>query len=112
MNTRLLGATALALALALGGCASFTPDAGLGPATVITRAELNKDIVKVSDEAVATTTQDRAEELLRRPLTPDSAVQIAILKNRGLQAAFNDLGVCRGGLRQGLTAARPALLRI
>ena len=84
---------ATALALALGGCASFTPDAGLGPATVITRAELNKDVVKVSDEAVATMTQDRAEELLRRPLTPDSAVQIAILKNRGLQAAFNDLGV-------------------
>jgi outer membrane protein TolC len=91
MNTRLLGATALVLAL--GGCASFTPDAGLGPATRITQAELNKDVVKVSDEAVATMTQDRAEELLRRPLTPDSAVQIAILKNRGLQAAFNDLGV-------------------
>src|SRR5215218_8105663 len=91
MNTRLLGATTLVLAF--GGCASFTPDAGLGLATVITRAELNKDVVKVSDEAVATMTQDRAEELLRRPLTPDSAVQIAILKNRGLQAAFNDLGV-------------------
>ena len=91
MNARLLGATALVLAL--GGCASFTPDAGLGPTTGITRAELNKDVVKVSDEAVATMTQDRAEELLRRPLTPDSAVQIAILKNRGLQAAFNDLGV-------------------
>ena len=91
MNARLLGATALVLVL--GGCASFTPDAGLGPTTVITRAELNKDVVKVSDEAVATMTQDRAEELLRRPLTPDSAVQIALLKNRGLQAAFNDLGV-------------------
>ncbi len=91
MNARLLGATALVLVL--GGCASFTPDAGLGPTTVITRAELNKDVVKVSDEAVATMTQDRAEELLRRPLTPDSAVQIAILKNRGLQVAFNDLGV-------------------
>jgi outer membrane protein TolC len=91
MNARLLGATALVLVL--GGCVSFTPDAGLGPATVITRAELNQDVVKVSDEAVATTTQDRAEELLRRPLTPDSAVQIAILKNRGLQVAFNDLGV-------------------
>src|SRR5215211_2081302 len=91
MNTRLLGATALVLAL--GGCASFTPDAGLGPATRITQAELNKDVVKVSDEAVAATTQDRAEALLRRPLTPDSAVQIAILKNRGLQAAFNELGV-------------------
>ena len=36
MNTRLLGATTLVLAL--GGCASFTPDAGLGPATRIAQA--------------------------------------------------------------------------
>jgi outer membrane protein TolC len=89
--TRLLGAAALAFEL--GGCANFTPDAGLGPAIGIARAELNKEVVKVSDEAAAATAQDRAEALLRRPLTPDSAVQIAILKNRGLQAAFNDLGV-------------------
>jgi outer membrane protein TolC len=89
--TRLLGAAALALGLA--GCASFMPEAGLGPAIGITRAELNKEVVKVTDEAVAATTQERAEALLRRPLTPDSAVQIAILKNRGLQAAFHELGV-------------------
>src|ERR671913_554164 len=88
---RLLGATALMLGL--GACASFTPDAGLGPAIGIAHAELHKEVVKVTDEAAAAATQDRAEELLRRPLTPDSAVQIAILKNRGLQVAFNELGV-------------------
>ena len=88
---RLLGATALALGL--GACASYTPDAGLGPAIDIARAELHKDVVKVTDEAAAASTQDRAEALLRRPLTPDSAVQIAILKNRGLQVGFNELGV-------------------
>jgi outer membrane protein TolC len=82
-----------AFAFALGGCASFSSDAGLGPAVAITRTELRKDVVKVTDESAAASTQARAEELLRRPLTPDSAVQIAILKNRGLQAAFNDLGV-------------------
>ena len=82
-----------ALALGLGACASFTPDAGLGVAVGITRAELNKGVVKVTNESIAASTQDRAEELLRRPLTPDSAVQVAIFKNRGLQTAFNDLGV-------------------
>ena len=89
--TWLVGSAALALGLA--ACASFTPDAGLGVAVGITRAELNKDVVKVTNESIAATTQDRAEELLRRPLTPDSAVQVAIFKNRGLQAAFDDLGV-------------------
>lgn len=88
-----LAAVGAALALGLGGCAGFSPDAGLGPARGIASAELGKDIVKITDEPSAATAQARAEELLRRPLTPDSAVQIAILKNRGLQAAFNDLGV-------------------
>ena len=88
---RLFGATATALGL--GACASFTPDAGLGPAIGIAHVELRKEVVKVTDEAAAAATQDHAEALLRRPLTPDSAVQVAILKNRGLQAAFNELGV-------------------
>jgi outer membrane protein TolC len=81
------------LVFGLGACASFTPDAGLAPAFAITRAELNKDVVKVTDENAAASTQAHAEDLLGRPLTPDSAVQIAIFKNRGLQAAFNELGV-------------------
>jgi len=88
---RFLGAAGLALGFA--GCASFTPDAGLGPAIGIAQAELDKGVVKVTDEAAAARTQAQSEELLRRPLTPDSAVQIAILKNRGLQSAFNELGV-------------------
>ena len=31
--------------------------------------------------------------LLKRPLTADAAVQIALLNNRGLQAAYNELGI-------------------
>ena len=77
----------------LGGCASFSPDAGLSVANSYAERELKKDIVKVNDEGIALTTEARVEQLLRRPLTPDGAVQIALLKNRGLQATFNDLGV-------------------
>jgi len=81
------------IGLLLGGCASFSPDAGLGVARGYASLELGKDIVKVSDEGAAFTAGSRAEQLLRRPLTPDSAVQVALLRNRALQAAFNDLGV-------------------
>ena len=84
---------AVLIALTLGGCASFTPDAGLGPAQSVAFTELGKDISKATNEAEAIGTQARVEQLLRRPLTPESAVQIALLKNRGLQASFNDLGV-------------------
>jgi outer membrane protein TolC len=82
-----------ALAALLGACASFSPDAGLGPATSVAFAELGKDVAKVSTEADAGNVQGRVDALMRRPLTADGAVQIALLKNRGLQAAFNDLGV-------------------
>ena len=51
------------------------------------------DIVKGGDQGIAPTAEARVDELLRRPLTADGAVQVALLKNRGLQAAFNDLGV-------------------
>lgn len=84
---------AAGLALLLGGCAQFTADAGLSTAREVAAAELNKDVVKVTTESEALSTQQRVEQILRRPLTPDSAVQIALLKNRGLQAAFNDLGI-------------------
>lgn len=79
--------------LLLGGCASFSPDAGLSTAKIYASRELNKDVVKITDEGIAMSAQARVVQLLRRPLTPDSAVQVALLKNRGLQAAFNDLGV-------------------
>ncbi|NNM73892.1 TolC family protein [Enterovirga sp. DB1703] len=87
----LAGASAMALLLA--GCARFSEDAGLSTARNVAAAELGTDIVKVTNQAEAVSAQERAEQLIRRPLTPDSAVQIAILKNRGLQASFNDLGV-------------------
>lgn len=96
-----------ALALLLGGCASFTADGGLSTAREIAATELNKDIVKVSNETEASSTQGRVEELLRRPLSPDAAVQIALLKNRGLQAAFNDLGVAEAAYVQATLPPSP-----
>lgn len=84
---------AMALSLALAGCANFSADAGLDVARGVAATELGKDVLKVTNEAEAMTAEARVAQLLRRPLTADSAVQIALLKNRGLQASFNDLGV-------------------
>ncbi|SFJ39757.1 Outer membrane protein TolC [Bosea sp. OK403] len=77
----------------LGGCASFSPDGGVGTAQAIVYSELNKDVVKIGDDASAGTAKARVDKLLKSPLTADSAVQIALLNNRGLQAAFNELGI-------------------
>lgn len=81
------------VAALLGGCASFSADGGLSPVQAISYSELNKDVVKIGDDAAAGSAKARVEQLLRKPLTADSAVQIALLSNRGLQAAFNELGI-------------------
>jgi outer membrane protein TolC len=85
----LLSATALTLA----GCATFSPDGGMSVVGAVTATDLQADVVKVSDEAGALALAPRIEALLKRPLTADSAVQLALLNNKGLQASFNELGV-------------------
>lgn len=94
-SRRRAGQAALAagVAVLLGGCAGFSPDGGLGPAQAIGYSELNKEVVKVGDESSAASAKLRVDQLLRKPLTADAAVQIALLNNRGLQAAFNELGI-------------------
>jgi outer membrane protein TolC len=85
----LLGGTAALL----GGCAGFSADGGMAPIQAATYAEIGKDVVKIGDDKVALTAKARVDQLLRKPLTADSAVQVALLNNRGLQAAFNELGI-------------------
>jgi outer membrane protein, heavy metal efflux system len=40
----------------------------------------------------------RVRELMAKPLTADSAVQVALLQNSSLQASFEDLGIARADL--------------
>ena len=101
--------TLASVGLLLGGCASFSPDGGLSVARNYASLELKKDIVKVNDQNIALTAEAEVEKLLRRPLTADSAVQIALLKNRGLQAAFNDLGVSEAQFVQATLPPVPRL---
>ena len=79
-----VAASVTGLGLALGGCASFSPDAGLSVAGGYAALELRKDIVKADDQGVAPSADARVDALLRRPLTADGAVQVALLRNRGL----------------------------
>ncbi|AOO82241.1 TolC family protein [Bosea vaviloviae] len=83
----------IALTAALGGCASFSPDGGVGTAQFLALSELDKDAVKISNEADAISAQARVEKLLKGAVSADAAVQIALLNNRGLQASYNDLGL-------------------
>jgi outer membrane protein TolC len=87
------GIAALAGALTLAACQTFSPDGGLSVASDTARNELRKDIVSIQSEDDAAAVRARLRHLTGRTLTADAAVQIALLNNRGLQAAYNELGI-------------------
>jgi outer membrane protein TolC len=90
--SRALGARRLLPALvaaALAGCASLADDAGLGAVEQASGHELKASRTAEDAQAI----DRRVGEMLARPLTADAAVQVALLNNRGLQAAFAELGV-------------------
>jgi outer membrane protein TolC len=88
-----LTVTGLACALALAGCQTFSPDGGMSLPASLAGQRLNKEVVAVRNEDDASAARAKVDRLLKRPLTADSAVQIALLNNRGLQSAYNELGI-------------------
>lgn len=89
---RPLALSMLAAAL-LGGCATFSRDGGFDAVESVTRAHLSQDIAWARDSAARSAMQERVDALLVQPLTADDAVQIALLNNPGLQAAYETLGI-------------------
>src|SRR6266851_8285551 len=82
---------ALMMVAVLSGCAWFSPDAGMGVVAGIADRELNKDVAALRTPEEAAAANSAVRRLLGRTLTADAAVQVALLNNRGLQAAYNDL---------------------
>lgn len=84
---------ALGCAALLTGCRTFSPDGGMAPVADIVGAGLGKDVTAIRSPLDEARARHAVEALLHRPLTADAAVQIALFNNRGLQAAYNELGV-------------------
>src|SRR5262249_28278660 len=83
----------LALAMLPSGCTWFSPDAGMGVVTTIAQQELKKDAAAIRSPEEAEAAGAAVRRLLGRPLTADAAVQIGLLNNRGLQAAYDELAI-------------------
>jgi outer membrane protein TolC len=88
------------VALALTGCATFSKDGGMEDVSSITRQRTGHAVQAEKSGDSATQTNSTVKDLLAKPLTPDSAVQIALLNNRGLQASLSELGVAEADLVQ------------
>jgi len=88
------------LTLFLSGCATFSADGGLGDVSSMTRERTGQSVQFTKPKTDANTPSETVNQLLAKPLTPDSAVQIALLNNRALQASFAELGIAEADLVQ------------
>lgn len=108
-----LSVLALLASLATTGCAQFSADGGMGDVASGVAREAGpaagKSVVKITSAEQAQQIKAQVEGLLSERLTPDTAVQVALLNNRDLQAAYNDLGVSEADYVQASLPPNPAL---
>jgi outer membrane protein TolC len=90
--------SAAAASLVLAGCASFSPDGGTGRVAELTKERSGQAPAYQRTAADIDSARTRTAELLKQPLTADSAVELAFLNNRGLQASFSELGIAESEL--------------
>jgi outer membrane protein TolC len=88
----------LGAALLLSGCQTFSPDGGMDAVAFIAGRTLHKEVAAHRSPEDAAAARVRVQALLRKPLTADAAVQVALLNNRGLQAAYNELGLAEAAM--------------
>jgi outer membrane protein TolC len=84
---------AIPFALTLAGCATLDPDGSFAPVQSVAKDKLGKELRWSRSGEDQQQLDQRVAELLAQPLGADAAVQLALLNNRGLQAAFEQLGI-------------------
>jgi cobalt-zinc-cadmium efflux system outer membrane protein len=100
MRTRLVPAAAGVALCVQAGCASTSPKEAFRDTAALVEARTGHKVVwdQAGDDDAAVAKRLRA--LLLRELTVDSAVQIALLSNKTLQATYEDLSVAQADLVQ------------
>lgn len=91
--------TAVAMAaLLVSGCASFSGDGGFAPVAQLTRERVGHPPSYQRTPADTDAARTRTVELLQQPLSADTAVELALLNNRSLQASMAELGIAEADL--------------
>jgi outer membrane protein, heavy metal efflux system len=87
-------------ALAAAGCASVSPKASFDDVSALVAerggARIHWDQGTPADEQV----RARVHNLVTGTLTPDGAVEVALLRNQGLVATYEELGIAQADLVQ------------
>lgn len=87
-------------AFILGGCATFSKDGGFGSVQEATQQHIKQEVVWPKTAEEQAKVAGRVKELLQHRINVESAVQIALLNNKGLQSSFYQLGVSEADVVQ------------
>lgn len=88
------------MTIVLTGCATFSQDGGLDTVSSLTRERTGQVVQREKSSENTESVQATVSQIIAKPLTPDSAVQLALLNNKDLQASFAELGVAEADLVQ------------
>lgn len=95
-------------ALLLTGCSTFSKDGGLDAVSAMTNARTGQSVQFSRPGADSAAVESNVTQLLSKPMTADSAVQVALLNNKGLQASFAQLGIAEADLVQAGWMSNPS----
>ena len=87
-----------AASVLLAGCASFSPDGGFDHVSELTKERTGQAVAVQRSQSDADSARARVAEMLKAPMTAESAVEVALLNNRGLQVKFGELGIAESDL--------------
>jgi len=90
----------LSVSIALTGCATFSKDGGLDGVKAATAPFVKQKVEWPKTEDAQNKVAARVQELLQQRMDVDTAVQLALLNNKGLQAALYNLGISEADLVQ------------
>jgi outer membrane protein TolC len=90
----------LAGSIALSGCASFSKDGGLDGVKSLAQLHIKQEVAWPKTQTEQKIIAARVDELLQKELDIESAVQLALFNNKGLQASFYELGISEADVVQ------------
>ena len=94
------GRMLLALLVLLTGCATFDQRAGFSHVSTAVEARSGRRVVWNFGTELDAQVAQQIRALLQHKLTADTAIQVALLNNRTLQALYAELGVAQADLVQ------------
>ena len=97
MEYRSCAALSLALAV-LAGCSTLAPEGGFAPVAATVQERVGGVTRLLRTEEDAASARAFVNGRLMDPVTPDAAVEIALINNPALQARYADLGIAEAQL--------------